>query len=471
MYLLAQDIRVMEGFGHKDYIDHTVVHPLGLAIVVACGLALLLVPRKYAVWPFIVIVCFVAPAQRIVVLSLDFNFLRLLVIFGCLRLIGRGEARGFVWKPIDLLVVAWALVSSVANVVLAGTGATLIYRCGWLYDVLGMYFLFRCLIRDWSDLRMLFIGLALASIPVAAGFLVENATGRNLFAFFGGVPEITPVREGRVRCRGAIGNAIGAGCFWAGIAPLVASLWWAAPRWKPLAATGTIMCVVIIYCCASSTPVLTLMATAVGGAAFFVRRHARTIRWGLLLGAVGLHLMMKAPIWHLLSRISAVGGSTGYFRYLLIDHFIRRIGEWWLLGTKSTAHWFPGAQDLTNWYVYQGVTGGLGALLLFVALIAVAYGNTGRIWRAVERDSGRLALAWAVAVSLLAHTVSFIGVSYTGSTGSLFWLLGLAMIGSFAPAARHTASSHRQHAGRRGGTGEPCASRPQWTALTSRIGP
>lgn len=433
--ILAQDIRVMEGFGQAEYVGHTTIHPLGLAVVLACGLAVLLVPRRFALWPFIITVCFVAPSQRIIIAGLDFNFLRLLVIFGCLRLMLRCEAGGFVSKTIDRWVVAWALVGSAAYVALAGNSAAFIFRCGWLYDILGMYFLFRCLMRDWDDLRTLFLGFALASIPVALAFLVENSTSRNLFAFFGGLPEITPIREGRVRCRGAFGNAIGAGCFWAGIAPLVASLWWAASRWKWLGVASTAMCVVIIYCCASSTPVLALLAATIGGAAFFVRHQMRSIRWGILLGLIGLHMVMKAPVWHLVSRVSAVGGSTGYFRYLMIDHFIRRVGEWWLIGTRSTAHWFYGAQDLTNWYVYQGVTGGLATLVLFVGVIALAYGSLGRMWRYVAQDRARLAMVWAVGVSLFAHNASFIGISYTGSSAAFFWVLTLAMIGSLTPCA------------------------------------
>ena len=43
-------------------------------------------------------------------------------------------------------------------------------------------------------------------------------------AAMGGVPEITVVREGRLRCQGAFAHPILAGCFWAEQLPLIAAL-------------------------------------------------------------------------------------------------------------------------------------------------------------------------------------------------------------------------------------------------------
>ena len=52
-------------------------------------------------------------------------------------------------------------------------------------------------------------------------FLIESQTGRNLFSAFGGVPVLTDMREGKLRCSGAFGNSILAGCFWASLMPLM----------------------------------------------------------------------------------------------------------------------------------------------------------------------------------------------------------------------------------------------------------
>ncbi len=74
---------------------------------------------------------------------------------------------------------------------------------------------------------------------------------------------------------------------------------------------------------------------------------------------------MEAPVWHLISRVSLASGSTSYFRYQLIDHFFRRFSEWAVVGTRSTAHWFWGAQDITNQYILEAVRGGLVTLICF----------------------------------------------------------------------------------------------------------
>ncbi len=104
-----------------------------------------------------------------------------------------------------------------------------------------------------------------------------------------------------------------------------------------------------------------------------------------------------------------------------------------LLGVNSTAHWFWGGQDTTNNYVVQGVNGGLLTLVLFLNLLAVAFGGIGRAWRCVESESSSLALAWGLGVSLLVHCFNFFGVAYFGTIWGP-WYLTLGIIGSLSPA-------------------------------------
>jgi hypothetical protein len=143
---------------------------------------------------------------------------------------------------------------------------------------------------------------------------------------------------------------------------------------------------------------------------------------------------MKAPVWHLIARIDLVGGSTGWHRYQLIDRSIKRFGEWWLLGTDSTAHWGHITTDITNQYVLEGVSGGIVTLVLFVAMIVFAYKGVGTLCRIYRRSHPRLILSWAFGVSLLAHTMMFMAVSYFGQI-IVVWYLLLAMIASMAVAA------------------------------------
>ena len=356
-----------EGWMDRDYYGATTLHPLGLLAILILGALLLFLPRRYAIFPIILMACLVPSAQRLVVFSLDFTLLRIMILTGWMRLLYRNELADFTWKPLDTVVVLWAASGTLVYTILWQDASQFIYILGTIFDAVGAYFLFRALINNWGDVDRAAWIFTVISLPVAVAFLIEHTTGRNAFAFLGGVPEITMQRADRLRCQGAFSHPIIAGCFWVSVLPLIAAGLWARHRNRILVIAGIIATLVIIYTCASSTPVTSLLFCLIGAAFFLVRRRMRVIRWGLLLGLVGLHLFMKAPVWHLLSRIDFTGGSTGYHRYVLIDQAINNLNTWWLKGTRSTADWdeVQGLWDITNQYVYEGVNGGLITLVLF----------------------------------------------------------------------------------------------------------
>lgn len=412
-----------------EWQNQTTLHPLGLAAVLILGMSMLLAPRSYVVVPMIVMACFVAPAQRVVVFTLDFNLLRILVLFGWVRVLLQHEFRGLRWKSIDIVIILWGISGLVIQVLQHGSIDVFIYRLGVMFDAVGMYFLFRCLIRNPEDVARIITWICVISVPVAAAFLIEHATARNMFSIFGGVPEITTLREGRLRCQGAFAHPILAGCFWASFMPLMASGWWGSTRRRVLAAVGLGSSLVIIYACASSTPVAAVIL-ALGAACLFpLRRWMSWIRWGGLGLLVVLHLVMKAPVWHLISRIDLVGGSTGWHRYIIIDQTIEHFDEWWLLGTTSTAQWGWRLFSLTNEFTIEAVGGGLLTLLLFVGIFALGFSAVGRLWRTYSPDRWRVALAWGLGAALFVHVASCMGAAYVGQI-FLAWYLLLAMIAS-----------------------------------------
>ena len=256
-----------------EWANQTTLHPLGLVAVVVLGLVMLVVPRRHAVLPMIVMACFVASAQRLVLVGFDFNLLRLMLLFGWLRILLRGENRGFVWKPLDLTIVLWLLCGAAIYTILHGTLDAFINRLGWAYDAAGMYFLFRCLIRTWSDVEDIIIGFAWVSIPLSGAFVLEHFTGRNVFSIFGGVPAITDIRQGRLRCQGAFSHPILAGCFWASLIPLFAGLWWRGGQSRTWSVVGLSAALIIVIMCASATPV-TAAAVGLVAAAFFPLRKS-----------------------------------------------------------------------------------------------------------------------------------------------------------------------------------------------------
>ena len=417
-------------------------HPIGVAVTLILGAALLLVPRRWAPLPILMLACFVPSGQRIVIATLDFSFLRVMVILGWLRVFINGEYGGFRRHSMDVATVLFNIVGILAFWSLRGTSAALVYSLGNSLDTLGTYFLFRLLIRDWVDLDRVIRSIAWIALPVAVAFMFERVTGRNPFSVLGGVPEITVVRQGRLRCQGAYSHPILAGCFWASLAPLIAAGWWRARSARGGVVFALICTVAIVFFCASSTPVLGLGFAFVGGAAWFIRYRLRMLRWGIVFTLFGLHLVMKAPVWHLISRVSAVGGSTGWHRYHLIDSAIRRFPEWAARGVVSTRHWGFGLGDVTNQYIAEGKRAGILGLILFVIIIAYAYRGVGRIWRRVRHSKYRVAMAWALGASLLVHSACFIGVTYFGQI-LLVWNMTLAAIASLELRTQQEARAAR----------------------------
>ena len=120
------------------------------------------------------------------------------------------------------------------------------------------------------------------------------------------------IREGRLRCQGAFSHPILAGCFWASVLPLMAATYWqrTVPKWLMMAGIASVF--VIIGACASSTPVMGVLFGFLGAAMFPIRPWMRSIRWVMVLALLCLHMVMKAPVWHLISRVDVVSGSTGW---------------------------------------------------------------------------------------------------------------------------------------------------------------
>jgi hypothetical protein len=146
---------------------------------------------------------------------------------------------------------------------------------------------------------------------------------------------------------------------------------------------------------------------------------------------------MKVPVWFLLARVDVFSGSTGFHRSMLIDSAIRSLGDWWLIGTKSTEGWADedqGLFDVTNQYIHEGAEGGLASMLLFIWIIVWGFRFVGLTMRAIEAASDPATaqfLLWALGASLFAHVVSYISVSYFDQN-FVNWYLLLAMLATAA---------------------------------------
>lgn len=409
--------------------DVTTVHPLSLVVLVVLAAFLLMLPRRFASLPLLIVACVVPFANRVAVVGVDFNFIRILVLVGVVRILARGEARSFRWTPLDVAFLAWAVSTALIPIIRAASMSMLVYRLGVAFDALGIYFVSRFLIRDWRDVAHLAKGALLVCIPTACLFLVESQTGKNAFYLFGGVPLNTLVREGQVRAQGPFVHSIQAGSFWVGLAPLIAARWFHPHGSRVLVVAALVGVVTIVIACSSSTPLVALLGTIVGACFYPIRFQLRWVRWSGVVALLSLQLVMNNPVWSLIGRVGVVSGSTGWHRYMLIDRFLRNFDEWWLIGTSTTAHWGHGLTDLTNEYVAQGVRAGLLSLAALVFILIFAYRQVGIMLRRVRGHPPLSAYAWCLGLCVFANMAIMFSVSYWAQI-IVPWYMVLASIGS-----------------------------------------
>lgn len=391
--------------------------PTILVTILLAGLTFF-VPRKHILLPYVLAACLVPADQRIIIMDLDFSVLRILVVTGVIRLLMNKELTPVRWTRFDKLIAAWACCGALIYILQWRDISAIINRSGFLFDVLGMYWLFRHTLRSFDDLKRLANYLAVCAVILVPLVAVEWTTGRNPFSMFGRVS--TATREGLHRCQAAFPHSIMLGLFWATLIPVFIGL--ARTGYNKIlhyaaAAAG----IFIIFCTASSTPMIALVLAVLFLPVFRYRRYGRLIAYCTGAGIVALHIVMRAPVWNLIARVNVMSGSTGYYRYKLIDTAIKHFGDWALLGTRSTEHWGAGLGDITNQYILEGVRGGLITLVLFIILLVAAVQSVGR-YSLRPMPPRQQFFIWCIGVSILVHCASFFAVSYFGQMKMLLYL-------------------------------------------------
>ncbi len=422
-------------FGYLAYdtsgaapVEQSFVNPLGLGFTILMGVLLIALPRKYALVPVIMLTCFMSMGQVIVVMGLHFNMIRVLALFGWARLLVRGEIRGLKLNSIDKALLWWTLSSVVLNTLLWRTSEAFTNRLGQAYNALGMYFLFRFLVRDFNDVKRVFKIAAIFIIPLAAAMVQERVTGRNPFALFGVRNPIVQIRDGALRCSGPFEVPMLAGTFAATLLPFFVALWQQGRADRLLSGLAILSSGTIIVTTASSGPYLTALVAVAGLLLWPWRKFMRAFRWAVVVGLLCLHLVMKAPVWFVLARMDVVSGSTGYHRAYLIDRAVATFSQWWLLGTRTTAIF--GEQihgDITNEYVWQGINGGILTMILFILIIVNCFRGIGRIEAREDVALPVRRCVWAMGAALFAHVITFLSISYFDQN-FVNWYLLLALI-------------------------------------------
>ena len=417
----------------------TVLNPIVLLMVLVVGALILFWPRAKAIAPFIAGSILIPIDQVLLVGGMHFPMLRVLALFGIARLIkDKASSKSQIFSgginKIDVALILFAIFTAIAGVLLFQQSAALVFQLGNLYTTFGIYFLLRFLIRTEEDILVMVRALAYVACLIAVVMASEVVTGHNPYAYLGGARAAAyanlVARDDRFRAQAGFGHSILAGTFGAVLPPLFFLLWQCGKKNRPLAALGIVSATVITLTSNSSTPILAYGGGVLALCMWPIRNRMRLVRWGIVITIVSLHLVMKAPVWHLISRIDISGGSSAYHRFALIDQCIRHFGDWWLVGVKSTYDWGWDMWDTANQYVSVCDNSGLLPFILFVAIIVYSFKYLGKARKAVATKKRQVFL-WALGASLFANVVAFVGISYWDQT-QVVWFGLLAAISAAA---------------------------------------
>jgi hypothetical protein len=402
------------------------MNPLFAALCFGVVVAQFLVPRRYAFVPLLIAVLHL-PNVPVMQIGVTFTITKLVLLAGLSRALYERRLEWSPRQPLDAVVLLWAsfaLLSAFFHHPPEGNPFTI--RLSLVYDIFGAYLYARAFIKDLDDFLRLSNCLAAVLLPLAALMVVESITGRNLYSAFGA--PLPDFRSGRFRANGPFGHAIlagtvGGGSFLVALAGRHRNYW--------LGTAGVVACTAIVISSNSSGPLVTLMVALMGLAFWRWRTYLGEIRLIALACLAGLHLIMTAPVWYLMTRVDLTGGSTGYHRAELITQAINHIGEWWLVGTDYTRHWMPYGVlwskdhiDITNYYIAMGVTGGLPLMLSFIAIFVKAFQLLGRKMRVLRGTRRRSEFVlWCSGSALAAYAFTSISVSYFDQTFIMFCIL------------------------------------------------
>jgi len=407
-------------------------NPVAMVFLAVMSLIILGSNRRNAVKAMLATAAFIPLGQDVYLFGLHFYFLRILILVGFCRLLARREMDGFKLVTVDKFFIGWVLIGFVCELI-RGVRAEIF---GAVLNNAGVYFLIRCWLRDQEDFLAQLRLLAFVAVVIGICMTWETLKHQNLFFVLGGVPQVLMERDGRFRAQGPFLQPILAGTFGATLFPLLIGLWRNSNRGKWLALAGITGSTLITVASVSSGPLLTFMAALAGFCLWPMRERMYLFRRGVVAAVIGLALVMNAPVWYLIAKVSDVIGGGGWHRSWLIQQFVTHFSQWCLVGTSYTANWAPGGEvmpnnpnmmDITNQYVAQGIHGGILCLVLFVAIIVAGFKVIGRAVRGEGEPTVRRILLWALGVSLASHCAAFISVSYFDQI-QVFWFWLLAVI-------------------------------------------
>jgi|SRR5579872_445536 len=410
-------------------LNETLLHPAVLVLMVIATVLFFVLPKKYVIVPVMVTTFLIPLGQQFYVGGVHLFVYRLLILLAFIRVLTSRGGQKFLyaggWLSIDTAFTCYVLISAIATVLQYPSGAAFVNQVGYIWDYLLGYLLLRALIRNEQDSVLVIKCCAALMAVLAVAMVIEQAKMVNVFGLLGGVTAVPEVREGKIRSQGVFQHSLTAGTFAATALPLFYLLW-RRGKSKLLVIVGVAAATVMTVTTQTSTSLVTYGAAIFGICFWPMRKKMRKVCWGLLAVVIGLHLIMKAPVWFLIARIDLTGSSSSYHRAELIDQFVNHFSSWWLIGTKDAATWGWDMWDAQNMYVSVGESGGLAALVFYILVIWRSFARVGAAHKRA-RDKDQEWFFWLLGAALFANVVAFFGVNYFDQV-RMAWFALIAMI-------------------------------------------
>lgn len=400
--------------------------PLVVAWLLIAVVLILTLRREKAIAPFL-LAFFTIPIGNVLVLGgFHFTALRILILAGLARMVflpgpssrGRLAPR---FNGVDWVVVLWSVSAAIAFCLQFMETQAYIRSLGDLLDMLGGYLVVRFLIPDGEALRRTIKVLAAICVINGVCMINERINHFNVFGLLGGLTTEVTIRGGHIRSAGVLG-CLYAGAFSGVLIPLFVWMWLEGKS-RMVAFAGFAGATAMTITSFSSTSWMAYGASFLGLAFWTLRKRMYLVRWGVVSMLIGLHLVMKAPVWALIKRIDLTGSSSGYQRYQLVDMTIRHFSDWWLIGSKDYDKWGFMSWDTVNQFVYVALQAGLLGLIFYILIFKRSFGAIGRARKLVEGQRKQEWLLWCLGSSLFATVVACFGINYMAQLSMVFFPL------------------------------------------------
>lgn len=425
------------------------IHPLALLMIIVFGSYVLYANYDQVFLSIFFILIFLPFGEKIYIGSIDMPFIRIIILLIWIKIILCNSTVNFKMKDVDYFFLLYASSRVFFYCITVPGTSALVYQLGKAFDEIGVFFAFRIIILDFDSIKNIPKILFSLSIPLLFFFLLEKHSGYNIFSIFGGVPEFTMAREGKLRVQGAFSHPILAGTFWALLTPFMGQYIFSLnKKEKWFGILGIIIFLLLIVQTASSTPYMVFAAGVFSFILYKWRFKLKELKYLIIGGCILFVIVFQKPPYALIAQIDITGGSTGWHRYAIIQNAFLHISDWAFagMGTVSTEIWGPGLWDITNQFIIIAIEGGIVPLSLYIIVIYKSFSSLSLGLKKMKVFPEKVRELWSIWVMLFMHIVAMMVISYFGQLNLIF-ILTLAIAISAGDSGRNNTelilSSHR----------------------------